>query len=620
MAKYLDKSGVTYLWNKIKGLFTDQSLNTKNKTYAGAINEINTKVGNLTGAFLWKGKFDTLPAVTNYEAGNVVGVGKKEYVLTVTEGTKAWEEFGDEGSYLLKTTAEETYLKKTAGEVKTANLADNAVTENKLNDDLRSKVNDNVKTITQTLTDTQKAQARQNIDVLEVTQQDIDNLPGGGLDPISDNTTPEVQEIETLLGFDVNGNISKTKTIDTKHLATGAVTTPKIADKAVVREKLSEDLQKVLDNAGTSGNGGLLYKTTEIINLSDNVAVGDFTLAEGWDGDAVSGYTHSSGMNAISLNVQTTNGEVYLFEADVEIADSTIEFCKANFGNNPQCLTYNGTNHISVPLLSDGGQFILTPATTKTFKLSNITLQKISDEGIEKILNLYNIISVNHNKNYGFWNVLLGASSMQDAVGSTRTIAIGNFALNALKSGNRNIAVGTYSMNEMVNGENNIAIGADAMMGVKSAQNCVAIGKGIMGKGKSLNNNVAIGSGCIHGSSDSESSYNIGIGFDAGYNITGQSNTCIGYKAGEFIGAGSANVAIGRSVSIGSGTNRNTCVGDRSSVAEGVSDSIAIGTLAAATKSKQMVLGGTGITEVVMCGNKKIIFNEDGSVTWETIS
>lgn len=228
MAKYLDKSGVTYLWNKIKGLFTDQSLNTKNKTYAGAINEINTKVGNLTGAFLWKGKFDTLPAVTNYEAGNVVGVGKKEYVLTVTEGTKTWEEFGDEGSYLLKTAAEETYLKKTAGEVKTANLADKAVTENKLNDDLRSKVNDNVKTITQTLTDTQKAQARQNLDVLEVTQQDIDNLPGGGLNPISDNTTPEVQKIETLLGFDVNGNISKTKTIDTEHLATGSVTKEKL--------------------------------------------------------------------------------------------------------------------------------------------------------------------------------------------------------------------------------------------------------------------------------------------------------------------------------------------------------------------------------------------------------
>ena len=140
MAKYLDKSGVTYLWNKIKGLFTDQSLNTKNKTYAGAINEINTKVGNLTGAFLWKGKFDTLPAVTDYEAGNVVGVGKKEYVLTVTEGTKTWEEFGDEGSYLLKTAAEETYLKKAAGEVKTANLADNAVISTKLDKGARKPI------------------------------------------------------------------------------------------------------------------------------------------------------------------------------------------------------------------------------------------------------------------------------------------------------------------------------------------------------------------------------------------------------------------------------------------------------------------------------------------------
>lgn len=112
MGKYLDSSGVTYLWGKIKGLFTDSSLNTGAKTITGAINEINTKVSNMTGAFVWKGKFDTLPAVASYEAGNVIGVGNKEYVLTVTGDTKAWVEFGDEGSYLLKSTAESTYLKK----------------------------------------------------------------------------------------------------------------------------------------------------------------------------------------------------------------------------------------------------------------------------------------------------------------------------------------------------------------------------------------------------------------------------------------------------------------------------------------------------------------------------
>lgn len=92
---------------------TDNTLATTDKTVIGAINEINTKVGNLTGALTWKGKLDTLPAVTDYEAGNVISVGNKEYVLTVTGSTKAWEEFGDEGSYLLKSAAEETYAKKT---------------------------------------------------------------------------------------------------------------------------------------------------------------------------------------------------------------------------------------------------------------------------------------------------------------------------------------------------------------------------------------------------------------------------------------------------------------------------------------------------------------------------
>lgn len=93
---------------------TDNTLATTDKTVIGAINEINTKVGNLTGALTWKGKLDTLPVVTDYEAGNVISVGNKEYVLTVTGSTKAWEELGDEGSYLLKSTAEETYAKKTS--------------------------------------------------------------------------------------------------------------------------------------------------------------------------------------------------------------------------------------------------------------------------------------------------------------------------------------------------------------------------------------------------------------------------------------------------------------------------------------------------------------------------
>ena len=152
---------------------TDNTLATTDKTVAGAINEINTKVGNLTSALVWKGKFDTLPAVTDYEAGNVVGVGNKEYVLTVTGTTKTWEELGDEGSYLLKSVAEETYLKKADGEVATANIADSAVTKEKLanasvtyekvSNDVQAKLDNNVKIVEQALTVAEQKQARKNI-------------------------------------------------------------------------------------------------------------------------------------------------------------------------------------------------------------------------------------------------------------------------------------------------------------------------------------------------------------------------------------------------------------------------------------------------------------------------
>lgn len=51
-----------------------------------------------------------------------------------------------------------------------------AVSIDKLNTDLQSKVNDNVKTVEQTLTAEQKAQARKNIDVDYLTEDEVANL------------------------------------------------------------------------------------------------------------------------------------------------------------------------------------------------------------------------------------------------------------------------------------------------------------------------------------------------------------------------------------------------------------------------------------------------------------
>ena len=112
------------------------------------------------------------------------------------------------------------------------------------------------------------------------------------------------------------------------------------------------------------------------------------------------------------------------------------------------------------------------------------------------------------------------------------------------------------------------------------------------------------------------------------YNAIG--NTSVGYKAGYYT-KGNNNVAVGRLAGQQPFITGNACVfigayadgRDESASSSNIvtiSDSIALGYEAKATKSQQMVLGSTRITEVVFCGNKKINFNQDGTVTWETIS
>ena len=66
------------------------------------ITNLKNTITGLSGAMHFKGKFDNLPAVTNYSAGDVCIIGTKEYVLNDNSGTKTWVELGDEGSHINK--------------------------------------------------------------------------------------------------------------------------------------------------------------------------------------------------------------------------------------------------------------------------------------------------------------------------------------------------------------------------------------------------------------------------------------------------------------------------------------------------------------------------------------
>lgn len=60
----------------------------------------------------FKGKLTSLPAASDYNNGDLIIVGTKEYICLVSGSTKSWVELGDEGTHLTKTTADGYYVAK----------------------------------------------------------------------------------------------------------------------------------------------------------------------------------------------------------------------------------------------------------------------------------------------------------------------------------------------------------------------------------------------------------------------------------------------------------------------------------------------------------------------------
>ena len=140
--------------------------------------------------------------------------------------------------------------------------------------------------------------------------------------------------------------------------------------------------------------------------------------------------------------------------------------------------------------------------------------------------------------------------------------------------------------------------------------------------GSGSNSNVAIGSNAL-GSQNSNTNAvqaNIVIGKNAGAYTKSNQNTFIGDQAGYRNRTGVRNIIIGASALGCDGGDDNTLIGAAIATTTSLSKSIGLGRSAIPTKSQQMMLGSTDITEVVFCGNKKIVFNNDGTVTWEALS
>ena len=423
---------------------------------------------------------------------------------------------------------------------------------------------------------------------------------------------------------------SKVTKEDGKGLSSNDFTDEDKAKIALLSGESIERIEEAVQEYLRENNGGFVarsetpkFEGSSTFYVGDNVATDNVViLGNGWSGNATIGYTHASGSTEpLTFNIGAKDGENYYIELSVD--DSYYAYnCSIAIGNSYAVNIYNGHSPAqgNVRCIGDNGSLVITP-TKSALKFNSVRCCKITDTGeeITVLTNTFYHTPPQHNKT-GFWNIQLGKPSLENTENTSRTIAIGNNSLRDLVNGNRNIALGTFAMSQLVNGENNIAIGADCMMFAEEAYDCIAIGKPAMEYGKGIKNNIAIGGSALHGSATATSQSNIGIGNYAGYYTeSGQNNVFIGVNSGYKNSTGSNNTAIGGNAGKSNKTGGlNVAIGAGADIADGISNSVNIGTNTTVSQSNTVNIGNANTAQVIL-GGKKIVFNADGTVTWEAV-
>lgn len=374
----------------------------------------------------------------------------------------------------------------------------------------------------------------------------------------------------------------------------------------------------------------------KIIKYNSNLLTEDaVSLGTGWSGDIATGLVHSgSSTNPVTFSTSTTNNKPYLVK--FTLSNDIQGKLGVSIGNKPLCDVYNGNTNVAVGIISDGGSLKITPLEANvSITITNLEFCEISEEGENELVVLVNNVSGDQmQKNLtGFWNVALDKTSLPDCENASRNVAIGHYALFKLVTGTRNVAIGTFALPWAKYANGNIAIGADTLYNTDSEGNYnptrnVAIGFGAQKVGSSTTRNVSVGNSAAAGAPNDSANnvnigtqagnyaktYNVNVGDRAGYYTKGSQNVSVGGGAGsELYITGDNNVALGYSAgpkdSSASSSNIVT-----------MNNTLSLGTNARATKSNQIMIGSIAHTEIVVRGNIKLVFNDDGTVTWEELT
>lgn len=177
---------------------------------------------------------------------------------------------------------------------------------------------------------------------------------------------------------------------------------------------------------------------------------------------------------------------------------------------------------------------------------------------------------------------------------------------------------GTMNNLNTYDGSFNVAVGFEAMNANVGGDHCTAVGYTAMKQNINGDYNTCMGEDALY--NNQYGSYNIAIGDHALMSNEGESNIAIGASVARSITGVDDSIMLGSYAGVNMlNSKHNIAIGNRSGVASGVTNNcIVIGNDASATENKQIVIGTSAQESVVIAG-KRIIFNNDGTVTWESL-
>jgi trimeric autotransporter adhesin len=243
-----------------------------------------------------------------------------------------------------------------------------------------------------------------------------------------------------------------------------------------------------------------------------------------------------------------------------------------NLGSN----TFTWENlHLGNGIYHDGSQVIGVSSTSLAFGKNSMDALDAANNIAVGNYALSNITT-------GNTNIGIGYESLAAATSGSRNTSVGFESLNLLTTGVDNTAIGTQSLNVATSASFNTAIGSNTFLFLTSASYNLAVGSNAGYNNLSGNNNAY--SGAFSGYENTIGSHNSGYGYSSlRQNVTGSYNTAIGYYAG----------------SVSNSFTTGTFVGSNAyTTATAVSNLTGIGNNARPTASNQVRIGNSSVTSI----------------------